>query len=445
LLNWIWLFLVLGSVAAAAWNGQMKAVSDESLLAAKRAIELVIGLTGGMVFFLGLVRVASDGGLLRAFVRVLRPLLRRLFPEVPPDHPAMGAMVMNFSANMLGLGNAATPFGVKTMVELDKLNPNPGVATNAMALFLAINTSSIVLLPPLGTVMVRVAAESDSPFVIWLPTLFATVCSTAAALALCLLLARLPWFRARPLADAGEVVELPGVEAADLPEVELPAQDIAGPPLEWWRRLLVLGFPAVIGVGFGLHVARLLPEVGVVDTVRDVAEGWLLPLLIAGFLLIGVAGRVKVYDVLVEAGKEGLQVAVRIAPYLVAIMVAIAMFRASGALDLLIAGISPLTNLLQVPGEALPMALLRPLSGSGAFGVMTEILDTHGPDSFVGLLSSTLMGSTETTFYVLAVYLGAAGIRDARHILPACLGGDVAGFLGAVLACHVLFGHLFVG
>ena len=182
MLNWIWLFLVLGSVAAAAWNGQMKAVSDESLLAAKRAIELVIGLTGGMVFFLGLVRIASDGGLLRVFVRALRPLLRRLFPEVPQDHPAMGAMVMNFAANMLGLGNAATPFGVKTMVELDKLNPNPGVATNAMALFLAINTSSIVLLPPLGTVAVRVATESGSPFVIWLPTLFATLCSTSVAI-----------------------------------------------------------------------------------------------------------------------------------------------------------------------------------------------------------------------------------------------------------------------
>ena len=229
-------------------------------------------------------------------------------------------------------------------------------------------------------------------------------------------------------------------EPEDLPEVEIPGSAKPRQPLERWRLALILAFVAVVGVGFGRYAVRMLGEVGALATLRDVAEAWLLPLLIAGFLLIGVAGRVKVYEVLVDAGKEGLQVAVRIAPFLVAIMVAIAMFRASGALDLLIGAISPLTDLLRVPGEALPMALLRPLSGSGAFGVMTEILSTHGPDSFVGLLTSTLQGSTETTFYVLAVYLGAVGVRDARHILAACLLGDLAGFLGATAACHVFFG-----
>ena len=439
MLNAIWVGLVLVSVAVAAFTGRMQEVSDASLDSAKRAIELVIGLTGGMVLFLGLVKVASDGGLLRAFVRVLRPILRRLFPEVPTDHPAMGAMIMNFAANMLGLGNAATPFGIKAMVELDRLNPYPGVATNAMALFLAINTSSIVVFPPTGTVMVRVATESAAPFAIWVPTLFASLCATLVAVTTCLLLMRLPGFRARPLEDPPE--REPGDGPTDLPDATLPGLEVRGEPLQARHWAVLLGFGAALAIGLALRIAERVPEVGLWPFFREeVGKYWLLPLLISGLVLIGVAGRVRVYDALVEGGREGLQVAVRIAPYLVAILVAIAMFRESGALGILIAALEPLTSRIGVPAEALPMALLRPLSGSGAFGVMTEILETHGPDSFVGMLSSTLMGSTETTFYVLAVYLGAVRVREARHILPACLAGDVAGFAGAVVACHVFFG-----
>jgi spore maturation protein SpmA len=438
-LNWIWLGLVLTSVVFAAFTGRMEAVSKTSLETAKRAIELVIGLTGAMIFFLGLVRVASDGGLLRVIIRGLRPLLKRLFPDVPADHPAMTAIVMNFASNMLGLGNAATPFGLKAMVELDKLNRHKGVATNAMALFLAINTSSIVLLPPLGTVAVRVATESESPFSIWLPTLFATICSTTAAVCACLLLQRLGVFAAKPLrSESGEQPPPPQVEK--LPDLEDLGAPEKRPPPGPWQWAILLTFVAAVALGYGLHVADQLPEVGGFGVLQDTVNAWLLPLLICGFLLIGVAGRVRVYDALVEGGKEGLEVAVRIAPFLVAILVAIEMFRESGAMEALIGAIEPLTSAIGVPGEALPMALLRPLSGSGAFGVMTSTLEAHGPDSFVGLLSSTLMGSTETTFYVLAIYLGAVRIRDARHILPSCLTGDFAGFLGAVAACHFFFG-----
>ena len=438
-LNWIWLGLVLTSVVFAAFTGRMEAVSKTSLETARRAIELVIGLTGAMVFFLGLVRVASDGGLLRVIIRCLRPLLRRLFPAVPADHPAMTAIVMNFASNMLGLGNAATPFGLKAMVELDKLNRHKGVSTDAMALFLAINTSSIVLLPPLGTVAVRVATQSESPFSIWVPTLFATICSTVAAVTACLLLQRLRFFAAKPLRGAsGE--EIPAPEVENLPDLELPGESEKHRPPGPWRWAILLGFTLAVALGYGLHVSDLLPEVGAFGVLQDTANAWLLPLLICGFLLIGVAGRVGVYDALVEGGKEGLEVAVRIAPFLVAILVAIEMFRESGALEALIGAIEPLTSAIGVPGEALPMALMRPLSGSGAFGIMTSTLETHGPDSFVGLLSSTLMGSTETTFYVLAIYLGAVRIRDARHILPACLAGDFAGFAGAVAVCHFFFG-----
>ena len=439
MLNWIWLGLVLTSVVFAAFTGRMEALSKTSLETAKRAIELVIGLTGAMVFFLGLVRVASDGGLLRFIIRGLRPLLRRLFPSVPPDHPAMTAMVMNFAANILGLGNAATPFGLKAMVELDKLNQHKGVATDAMGLFLAINATSITLMPPLGTVAVRVATGSESPLSIWVPTLFATTCSTAVAVIVCLVLQRLPIFAARPLRSPNQE-DTSEPDLSNLPDLEIPEESVQPRPAGPWQWAILLSFTAAVSVGYGLHVDDLLPEVGVIGVLQDTANAWLLPLLISGFLLIGVASRVRVYDALVEGGKEGLAVAVRIAPFLVAILVAIEMFRESGAMEALIGAVEPLTSLIGFPGEALPMAIMRPLSGSGSFGVMTSILETHGPDSFVGLVSSTLMGSTETTFYVLAIYLGAVRVRDSRHILPACLTGDLAGFLGALAACHFFFG-----
>ena len=436
-LNWIWLGLVLTSVAYAAWSGRMTDVSSAALAEAGNAIQLVIKLTGGMVLFLGLVRVASDGGLLRVIVRALRPILRRLFPEVPEDHPAMGAMLMNFAANMLGMGNAATPFGVKAMTELDKLNPHRGSATNAMALFLAINTSSIVLMAPTGTVVLREATGSAAPMAIWIPTLFATLCSTVTAVTTCLLLARLPRFAPRPPA-AGAPEPPPAAPPAADPEI--PDLDAATPPLGPLQWAIVGGFAAAFLGGFGWQLWNHLESGTSSDFLKEVGNYWLLPLLIAGFVLVGVAGRVRVYDVVVDAGREGLDIAVRIAPYLIAILVAIGMFRASGALELMVAALAPLTGAFGVPAEALPMAILRPLSGSGAYGVMAEILETHGPDSFVGQVTSTLQGSTETTFYVLAVYLGAAGVRDARHILPACLAGDLAGFVGAVFICHVWFG-----
>lgn len=439
MLNLIWIGLVLVSVIVGAFTGQMEAVSNGALQAAKNAIQLVITLTGGMVLFLGLVRVAADGGMLRLVVRGLRPILRRLFPEVPPDHPAMAAMIMNFAANIMGLGNAATPFGIKAMMELNKLNPIRGSATNTMALFLAINTSSIVLFPPTGTVFARVEAGSSMPFAIWIPTLFATFCSTTVAISVCLMLQRLPVFRPNPPAGA-ETEEVPE-EDDSLPEVELPDVDAPREPMGAGRTAVLAGFAVALFAGLVWRLSERIPEIGAWGFVRDeLIVHWMLPLLIAGMVLFGVAGRVRVYDVLVDAGKEGLDVAVRIAPYLVAILVAIGMFRGSGALDLMIGAIEPLTSAVGVPAAALPMALLRPLSGSGAFGVMAEILQTYGADSFTGLLTSTLMGSTETTFYVLAVYLGAARIGDARHILPACLAGDFAGFVGAVVACHLFFG-----
>jgi spore maturation protein SpmA len=437
-LNWIWLGLMLGGVVYAAFAGQMQAVTDQIFESAKVAVQIVINLTGIMIFVLGLMRVARDGGLMSWIARRVAPLTRRLFPEVPPDHPAMSAMIMSFTANICGLGNAATPFGLKAMAELGKLNPIRGVASNPMILFIAITTSAITLMPPTGTVGVRDAAGSTDPFAIWIPTLIATLCSTSAAVAVFFLLRDRPRFAAKPLADAG-------AEPAEEPEFATPeAAEVLGEtqrePMGLGRRAVVFGSLAALAVGLGLAVREASATLPPQAAFNVVAKAWLFPLLICGLLLIGVAGRVRLYESAIAGAREGLEVVVRIVPYLVAILVAVGIFRASGALDLLIGLLNPLTSAVGIPGEVLPMALLRPLSGTGALGVMTEILQTHGPDSFSGMLASTLMGSTDTTFYVLTLYAGAAGIRDVRFALIACLAGDFAGLLGATAACHLFFG-----
>jgi spore maturation protein SpmA/spore maturation protein SpmB len=454
-LNAIWLFMVAAAVLCAAALAdvpvtgpdgaalldssgreitRMAHLSNGILSSAKSAISVVIGLTGAMMLFLGLVRVATAGGLLRPIVRGLRPILTRLFPEVPPDHPAMGSMIMNFAANMLGLGNAATPFGIKAITELDQLNSTRGSATNAMALFLAINTSSVVLMAPTGTVAVRLATGSTMPFAIWIPTLIATLCSTITAVLVCLALQRVTWFRPRPPAQVEPASAPAGLEVAPLPGLD--ESDAEPWPLS--RKLIAAG----IGLGVvGFAIAGLTQAENPGAYVRDqLAVYWVLPLLVLGLLSVGFLAGVDAYSEVVAGAREGMTVAIRIAPYLVAILVAVGMFRNSGALDIVIGWAAPLTTAIGVPPEVLPMALMRPLSGSGALGIMTETLTTYGPDSFIGLLTSTLMGSTETTFYVLAVYLGAVGVRDSRHILPACLAGDVAGFFGAVAATHLFFG-----
>lgn len=441
MLNAIWLVLALGAILFAALGGpvELKAVVDAIFVSAKSAVQLVIGLVGVMVFFLGLMRIAFDAGLRDVIARRLAPITRRLFPDVPPDHPAMGAMIMNMASNVLGMGNAATPFGLKAMSELARLNGHSGSASNAMVLFLAINASAITLLPPLGTVGVRAAANSVDPWAIWMPTLFATICSTIAAITAYVLLGRLSIFKHRP--------ELPGdpnAQAWDAPEEDAAATSASLPPestvQQWARRTFVLATVLLTFSLIGDTFWSVYVEDGFVIAFRGVLQVWALPALLIAVLLYGFGNRVRIYDSMVTGGRDALDVAYKIVPYLVVILVAVAMFRASGALDVVISFVDPWTSLIGVPAEVLPMALIRPLSGSGALGVMSEIFNAHGPDSFIGLLTSTLMGSTETTFYILAVYLGAAGVVDGRHALFACLIGDISGFFGAVAACHFFFG-----
>ena len=402
---------------------------------AESAVTLAIGLVGVMALFLGLMKVAERGGLMRVVAKALRPLMVRLFPEVPAQHPAMGAIIMNLSANVLGLGNAATPFGIRAMQQLDTLNPHKGTATNAMALFLAMNTSSVTLLPT-GVIALRAAAGSQDPAGIVPTTLVATIISTAVAITSAKLLQRYwttpPPDPVTPAAET-EAEAGPGPPDGDPTDVAEPTAAETLPPEEdgaysLWVSLLILGTVAALVPLTVLYGQTIAP--------------WIIPALVVLLLGYGAAARVRVYEVFVEGAKDGFNVALRIIPYLVAILVAVAMLRESGALQLLIDPLSQVTRLVGLPGEALPMALLRPLSGSGAYGVLASIIQDPaiGPDSYTGYLVSTFQGSTETTFYVLAVYFGAVQIRRIRHALAAALLADLAGIAGAVAITFHLYG-----
>jgi spore maturation protein SpmA len=378
----------------------MKLVGKAALDGAKASVDLAISLVGAMTLFLGLMKVVEAAGGLDALARLIRPVMVRLFPDVPPDHPAMGAMILNLASNVLGLGNIATPFGIKAMQELEKLNKTPGTATNAMVLFLAINTSGVAVLPT-GVIALRASLGSHDPAAIFVPTLVATSCSTIVAVISAKLLAR---------------VFPPPTPPEQFPNTER----------------LVDFVPVVFAL------AALAGLVTVVYTQGELASAWIIPVLIVGMLTVGVMRGVKIYETFIEGARDGFQSAIRIIPYLVAILTAVGMFRASGAMDRLVGWFAPVVRVIGMPPEVLPLALLRPLSGSGAFALTGELTKTYGPDSLVGQVAGTLQGSTETTFYVLAVYFGAVGIVKSRHAVATGLLTDIAGAIGAILAVHWL-------
>ncbi|MFO8004532.1 nucleoside recognition domain-containing protein [Thioalkalivibrio sp.] len=442
-MNLIFFVLIAAAFLSAAWreltevgtdSQPMQELSQAAITSAGSAVELAIGLVGVMALFLGLMKIAEAGGLLTVLARLLRPMMTRLFPSVPPEHPAMGAMILNFSANILGLGNAATPFGIRAMQELNKLNPHPGTATNAMALFLAINTSSITLLPT-GVIALRASLGAAEPAAILPTTLFATLFATITGITSALVLQR---FFPPPAAMPREDPQ--AADGADPAEPDAPgtsAQDSGGPqPMN--IDVPAEGYPGWVSA---LALAGVLAIIPLTILYGQVIAPWIIPGLILGFLLFGVARGVRIYEVFVEGAKEGFQVALRIIPYLVAILVAVGMLRASGALGVFVGLLAPWTTPLGLPPEALPMALLRPLSGSGAYGIMAGIMQdpATGPDTYVGLLVSTLQGSTETTFYVLAVYFGAIQVRRVRHTLAAALSADVVAVIAAVFIVSWLF------
>ena len=435
MLNGLFIVVALASVLLAAFTGQMQSVTDAMLNSARGAVELAIGLVGVMAFFLGLMRVAQDGGLTAELSRIVSPVMRLLFPSIPAGSPAMSAMVLNISANMLGLGNAATPFGIKAIEELDKYNTQKGTATNAMALFLAINTAGLALLPS-GVIGVRAALGSANAAGIWFPTWFASGCATVMGVTAAILLSRLPRYRAsEPPPATGDRPSQDVAEAStDL------ADDASIPLVSRWRQWIGRLFWVVFFALAARNVFNRLDTETAGAVFRETLSFWMLPALVAVFVLYGWVRRVPVYESLVEGAKEGFQVALRIIPFLVAILVVIGMFRASGGLEIIVELIAPITALVGMPGEALPMALLRPLSGSGALGVASEAMTVHGPDSLIGYMVSTYQGSTETTFYTLAVYFGAIGVKVTRHTVPACLLADVTGILAATFIVNLMFG-----
>lgn len=428
-MNGIFAGIVLAAFAAAAVRqlagghaagaSPMEALSRAMVDSAAASVTLALGLVGVMALFLGVMKIAEKGGLLVVIARTVQPLMVKLFPDVPRGHPAMGAMVLNISANVLGLGNAATPFGIRAMQELDRLNPHKGTASDSMAMFLVINTASVTLLPT-GVIALRAASGSQDPAGIVSTTLFATIVSTAVAIIAALLLKRFWPLPAIPPGTSGARTE----STAD------------GPPVEG-----VAGYPAWIGWATLAGVVAIIP----LTIFHGQAIGpWIMPGIMAGMLLFGWMRGVEVYDAFIEGAKEGFEIAVRIIPYLVAILVAIAMLRESGVMAAVIDPLGRLTAPLGVPAEALTMGFLRSLSGSGAYAYLASVLQDPaiGPDSYTGYLLSTIQGSTETTFYVLAVYFGAVQVKRVRHALAAGLIADVASVAAAVAICWILFGHL---
>jgi spore maturation protein SpmA len=388
----------------------MEAVTNGLFDSVKAAVvDVVLPLVGAMAFFLGIMKVAERAGATDVLARFMRPLMKLLFPEVPANHPAMSAMVLNFAANGLGLGNAATPFGIKAMQELDRLNGEKGTATNAMALFLAINTASVTLLPT-GVMGLRASLGSLQPAGIMPTTLAATVVATGSAIVMAKMFQR--FVPEPPLVDDPRTTV--AGEAGHVDE---------GWPL-WLSGLVFLLVLGIIPITV-LYGEQLSP--------------WMVPLIVAGFLTFGMVRGVAVYEALVEGGKEGFETAVRIIPYVVAILGAIGMLRGSGAIDLFARVVGPITAPFGLPAEVIPMTLLRPLSGNGAFGVMIDTMQRYGPDSYIGYLVSTLQGTSETTFYVIAVYFGAVQVQRIRHTMVVALLSDAVAVVASVAACLVYF------
>ena len=424
-MNSIWFFLIVCSILSAAFFDRIPAVTQASFESAKNAVNLAIGLVGAMALWLGLIRIAEAGGMMKLLARWIRPVMTRLFPDVPPEDPAMAGMVLNMSANALGLGNAATPLGIKAMMALDRLNPSPGTATDAMCLFLAINTSNVTLLP-LGVITVRAAAGSSDPGAILVPTILATACSTIVAVTSAKILKK--FFSPPPQSEESAKSRNPRHISEDSQQESETATCGGMKGTRVLVGMVIMSLFLSMMIWHGCH--------GQISMERFSA--WLVPGLILALVCYGYSARVPVYETGVEGAKEGFKVAVRLIPFLVMILVAIGMFRASGAFEILANIMSPATDLLGIPVEVLPVALLRSLSGSGAFGLMSEIT-ANDPDGFAAYLAGTIQGSTETTFYVLAVYFGAVGIFKTRYALAAALLADLAGFLASVALCHWLY------
>jgi spore maturation protein SpmA len=408
-LNIIWLsFFVVafitGIVRLVYWGDVQvfPAMVQATFDKAKTGFEIALYLTGALSLWLGIMKIGEHGGAVALLSRLVRPLFKNLFPEVPPNHPVYGSMVMNFAANMLGLDNAATPAGLKAMRQLQEINPTPEKASNAQIMFLVLNTSGLTLLP-ISVMAYRAQQGAVDPADVFLPILLATFFSTMVGLlSVCL-----------------------------MQKINILQKGI----------LLPIGGLSVFVFGL-LHFISNMPQ-DQLQMYSSVFANVLLFSIIVGFIGLATIKKVNVYESFIEGAKEGFMVAVGIIPYLVAILVAIAVFRASGAMDFILQSVREICVIMGFDTrfvDALPTAIMKPLSGSGARGAMVETMQNFGADSFAGRLASTFQGATDTTFYIIAVYFGSVGIKNTRHAVPAGLLADAAGIIAAIFVAYLFFG-----
>lgn len=407
-LNYIWIaFFVIAFIVALVrlifWGDLevFPAIINSTFDSSKTAFDISLGLTGILSLWLGIMKIGEQGGVINLFSRILGPLFSKLFPDIPKGHPVTGSIFMNLAANMLGLDNAATPLGLKAMEGLQELNPRKDTASNPMIMFLVLNTSSLTLIP-ISIMVYRAQLGAAQPTDVFVPILLATFFSTLAGI----------------------------ITVSLYQRINLLNRTI----------LLFLGGTSLL-IGGIIYFFTTLGRAQI-DAYSTTFANVFLFVIIIGFILAGVWKKINVYNAFVDGAKEGFQTAVRIIPYLVAILVSIGVFRASGSMDFLIQGISSLIDWCGIDNQfvgALPTALMKPLSGSGARGLMVDAMSTYGADSFVGRLACIFQGSTDTTFYILAVYFGSVGITKTRHAVPCGLLSDLAGILAAIFICYLFF------
>jgi spore maturation protein SpmA len=408
-LNYIWIaFFLIGFIVALGqliFAGNTQIFNDminSTFTSAKTGFEISLGLTGALTLWMGLMKVGEKGGVVTMLGRLFGPFFQRLFPELPKGHPAYGSMILNISANMLGLDNAATPMGLKAMKEMQDANPNKDTASNAQIMFLVLNASGLTIIP-VSIMVYRTQLGAANPADIFIPILIATYVATLVAL----------------------------ISVAIVQKINLFDKVI----------LAYLGGLTAIIAGIILYFNTLPKEQ--IATVSTFAANFILFSIIILFIVLAFIKKVNVYDAFIEGAKEGFGVAIKIIPFLVAILVAIGIFRASGAMDFIVAGFEKIFAWLGFDTRftgALPVAFMKPLSGSGARGLMIDAMTTHGADSFIGRLSCTLQGATDTTFYIIAVYFGSVGIKNTRHAVGCSLLADLAGAIAAILIAYMFFG-----
>lgn len=407
-LNYIWIafFIVAFAVALVKliFMGDVNVFTDivnSTFTSAKTGFEISLGLTGVLSLWMGIMKIGEQSGVVNRLARILSPVLSKIFPDIPKDHPVMGTMFMNIAANMLGLDNAATPMGLKAMEQLQEINPKKDTASNSMIMFLVLNTSGLTIIP-VSVMVYRAQMGAAQPTDVFVPILLATFFSTLVGLLVTSLWQRINLFNRTILLFVGGLCTLVA--------------------------LIIWGF------------SRMSSET--MSTVSSVIAGVLLFTIIVGFILAGTVKKINVYEAFIEGAKGGFDTAVRIIPYLIAILVGIGVFRAAGAMDALTDGVSWCAQKCGLNTDfvgALPTALMKPLSGSGARGMMVDAMTTYGADSFTGRLACLFQGSTDTTFYILAVYFGSVGIKKTRHAVACGLLADLAGILAAIFLCYLFF------